>query len=524
MALLAAGCGSSNNTPPTVVPTPTAAPSSTPTATPVRTASPTPTAACASPSASPTATVSAIDFSPQNPVINNPVLPGGTASPAVITVTLTPYDDSGNPIAPDNQHPLYVNVFGAPDGALAQTSWTLTSGTSFQIAYTGQYMPDDLLLEAWMAIPGGGSPTAGEYSIGTTLIVRHNRQSPPGCSYQSASYSVGTNCTPGTLPGDCSNLTASNGIRVQAGIGASPSVFHGYTVDTGSLGVLVPQSDVPPATMTPGETQVVGPAGPGVKYYDSNGGATYHGQYWLAPVSFVLSDGKTVTTHPIKILVVPDTNPLHYLGIGFDRNSTEVGDYFDSPADNAFLNVNDLAHGSDLSQGYAITPTAITLGVTSSQGFETTPLTPNQCVPGDYAGAAGCFSFPTQSASFCGTMLMDTGIGDMYLNLHPGLRPPGLNQCDSGGNCVVPDNTPVQINSGQSMVMPPMCYRFNVGAPNPAPITPEPATVHWATSSDPTMEFVNTGRHPLAWFTYLYDASCGQIGFKPNSSYVATCD
>jgi hypothetical protein len=73
--------------------------------------------------------------------------------------------------------------------------------------------------------------------------------------------------------------------------------------------------------------------------------------------------------------------------IGFDRNSTKRGDYFNSPADNAFLNVTDgNANGSDVSAGYTITPSLIMLGVTSTLGFHTTPLSPNQCVAGDYTG------------------------------------------------------------------------------------------------------------------------------------------
>lgn len=48
-----------------------------------------------------------------------------------------------------------------------------------------------------------------------------------------------------------------------------------------------------------------------------------------------------MTTHPIKILVLPDSDPLNYMGIGFDRNSTKRDDYFNSPADNAFLNITD---------------------------------------------------------------------------------------------------------------------------------------------------------------------------------------
>jgi hypothetical protein len=96
-------------------------------------------------------------------------------------------------------------------------------------------------------------------------------------------------------------------------------------------------------------------------------------------------------------------------------------------------------------------------------------------------------------------MLMDTGIGDMYLNLRRDARPAGLNQCTSGENCVVPDLTVVQINSGKSTAAPRMCYQFATNATNSPPITPEPSSVNWSMSaSDSTMKFVNTGRHPLA--------------------------
>jgi hypothetical protein len=82
-------------------------------------------------------------------------------------------------------------------------------------------------------------------------------------------------------------MTSSAGIQIQAAISASPGTFHQYTVDTGSLGVLVPQRQVPAANPTPGETQIIGRAGPAVKYYDSKGGHTFNGQYWLAPVTFL---------------------------------------------------------------------------------------------------------------------------------------------------------------------------------------------------------------------------------------------
>jgi|SRR5208282_1204620 len=505
----------------------------TPTATATTCPTPVATSTCSVPTGTPT--VSAINFLPSNPAIDNPQTQGSTTRARTITVKMVPYDTQGRKISPGRHNPLQVTIFGAPSGVITPATMTITSGRKFSFRYNGAYLPNDLVMEAWIKNPVP-SETLGVYSIGTTLILRANRQTPTDCTYQIASFAMGTNCPSGTVAGDCSNLTQPNGIQISAAIGPVPSgaptsSFQQYTVDTGSLGLLVPQNQVPAANPVPGETQIIGPGGPGLKFYDSNGGTCYQGQYWLAPVTFGLSSNggtmtNTVTTHPVRILVVPDKHPLNYLGVGYDRNTTSSGDYFDSPADNAFLNLTDAASGADISPGYTITPTLITLGVTSSAGFNTTPLQANQCVAGDYLTGAGCFSFPALSpeeGSFCGTMLMDTGIGDMYLNLYAPLWP--SRYCDGG---LVPNGTLVQINSGASTTSPPMCYRYTVDnddpTPVPTPITPAPSITNCIENpTDTTIKFINTGRHPLAWFNYLYDATCGQVGFMPNEEYQATC-
>jgi hypothetical protein len=491
------------------------------------------TSTCSVPVGTPT--ISAINFSPANPTLNNPLTPETTSKPKRVTVKLFAYGTDGKRILPTHKRPLQILIFGAPTGVISPTSTTLTSGAKFQFEYGGAYLPNDLVLEAWMKNPEA-SQTMGVYSIGSTLILRANRQSPESCSYQTASFGLATDCPAGSTPGDCPNMTSPAGIQIQAAIGRLASgtqtgAFHSYTVDTGSLGTLVPQSQVPSVNLTPGETLVVGPGGPGLKYYDSNGGTCYQGQYWLAPVTFGLSSSggtmtSTVTTHPVKVLVVPDSHPLDYMGVGFDRNSTASGDYFNSPADNAFLNLTDEANGSDISPGYSITPSQITLGVASAEGFESTPLQANQCVAGDYVTAPGCFRFPalpTSQGSFCGTLLMDTGIGDMYMNLGTDFFPKGY--CESG---LVPDGTVVQINSGTDVTSP-TCYQYtvenSVPSPVPTPITPAPSITNCigGDSSGGPLMFVNTGRHPLSWFTYLYDAACGQVGFLPNPDYQKTC-
>ncbi len=505
----------------------------TPTATATICPTPAPTSTCSAPTGTPT--VSAINFLPPNPTIDNPEAQGSMTRARTITVKMMPYDTEGRKISPSGRNPLYVTIFGAPSGTISQTTIKITSGRKFSFRYNGGYLPNDLVMEAWIKNPNP-SETLGVYSIGTTLILRTNRQSPTDCTYQTASFAMSTDCPSGTVPGSCSNMTQPNGIQISAAIGLVPSgaptsSFEQYTVDTGSLGLLVPQKQVPAANPSPGETQIIGPGGPELRYYDSNGGTCYQGQYWLAPVTFGLSSNggtmtNTVTTHPVRILVVPDSHPLNYLGVGYDRNTTTSGDYFDSPADNAFLNLTDTASGTDISPGYTITPTQITLGVTSSAGFNTTPLQANQCVAGDYLTSAGCFSFPALSpeeGTFCGTMLMDTGIGDMYLNLYAPLWP--AHYCESG---LVPNGTVVQINSGTSTSSPPMCYRYavnnDVPTPEPTPVTPAPSITNCIENpTDTTIKFVNTGRHPLAWFDYMYDAACGQVGFMPNADYQATC-
>ncbi|HUA36517.1 MAG TPA: hypothetical protein VMA09_23125 [Candidatus Binataceae bacterium] len=489
------------------------------------------TSTCSVPVGTPT--ISAINFSPANPTVSNPPSTGTKAKAATITVQLTAFDTTGKQISPSRTRPIEVMVFGAPAGAVLPTSQKITSGSTASFRYSGAYLANDLVLEAWIKNPKP-SQTLGVYSLGSTLILRTNRQSPSSCTYQSTSYPMNTDCPAGTIPGDCPNMTSGAGIRISAAVGklrvrSLTSKFHQYTVDTGSLGTLVPQDQVPSANPSPGEGMVVGPGGPGIRYYDSNGGTCYQGQYWLAPMTFGLAskgDKMTsqVSTHPIRILVVPDSHPLNYMGVGFDRNATTTGDYFDSPADNAFLNLTNTKNGSDISPGYNITPTQIRLGITSDSGFDTDALTPNQCVGGDYVTAPGCISFPALAPGgvFCGTVLMDTGIGDMFINIGSSSWPKGY--CQGG---LVPDDTQVQINSGTDTSSP-ACYSYAVNnsnpSPAPTPVTPAPSISNCIENhQDETSMFVNTGRHPLSWFTYLFDATCGQVGFMPNAQYEQTC-
>ncbi len=95
------------------------------------------------------------------------------------------------------------------------------------------------------------------------------------------------------------------------------------------------------------------------------------------------------------VLVLSAGQTLRYLGIGFNRENFTYEDLFQTPADNAFLHLTDKSNGTDISPGYQIGAASITLGITSTSGYNLIPLTPMGAqVPGEYDDAAGCFNFP----------------------------------------------------------------------------------------------------------------------------------
>jgi len=82
-------------------------------------------------------------------------------------------------------------------------------------------------------------------------------------------------------------IISGNGLTLGAAIGYDNAVsgdLKDFTVDTGSLGAIVPVGDLGP--------DAIGPGGPGVKFYDSSGN-TFTGNYYLAPVSFAVKAGNS---------------------------------------------------------------------------------------------------------------------------------------------------------------------------------------------------------------------------------------
>ncbi len=440
--------------------------------------------------------------------VNNPT--GGTPNAAQqFTLKMTACNSQGQPLLPSAANPLHIAVYGAPAGVITPTSATTSTG-SITLTYSGQSFPNNMTINAWIT-----DSTNQGAALGVTQILKQNT---PTCSYGATSYNVPLT---GTLP---------NALQVSADVGydttASTSTLKTYTLDTGSLGVVVPKSELPQ------NGNVIGPGPVGVKYYDSSGN-TYSGNYYLAPVRVQLASG-AVETQPIMVLGInkayctgdaskachttPPTPDLHYIGVGFNRNSTTTGDLFNSPAYNAFLHITNTNNGTDVTPGYYLTPndtntaTGLTLGITGVTGYNVINLSPNSAVPGDFLPQAGCFTFPGSPTpnQFCGTALLDVGIDYMFIDLPKAQWPAGT--YDSNNR--VPAGINMSILMGV-VSAPSMQYSYTTVQSNPPAGTATPAYVQWEDTTASGSVFVNTGRRPLYIYDYLYNGQCGQVGFQP---------
>jgi hypothetical protein len=282
-----------------------------------------------------TVQISTVVFSPAVVKLSNPTQLEASARPQNIRLRLQAYDAFGNPVTPSKKNPITVNIYGAPTGTISPTSASITSGDSIKLTYNGQFFPNPITVEAYTANDGVGGQAIGV----TQLLQRHKVPT----AYCSKNFVIPFDCSGEPDPA-CANDNIAGGLRVVSAIGYNNPTqqnLQDFTIDTGSLGAIVPLKDLGP--------DAIGPAGPGVMFYNSSGN-TFAGSYYLAPISLKQSDGTIVQTSPILVLAVdagfcapgypkcasPGTD-IHYLGVGFNRNSTTAGDAFDSPADNAFF-------------------------------------------------------------------------------------------------------------------------------------------------------------------------------------------
>lgn len=469
-------------------------------------------------------------FSPSVTELDNPTTLYGANPSSQFTIQANAFDAKGNPLAPTKSNPLHLEVYGAPDGVITPTSTKITSGNSAIFTYNGEFFPNNIVINGWIADPKGGD------AIGVTQLLQLNQ--PPCATTGTQDYSVPL---VSTLPGPL-KIKAAVGYTTAA---AAKGHLTKYTIDTGSLGVIVTTGDLP--TKGAAGTMAIGPAGRGVKCYDSSNKA-YFGNYYLSPVDIQVTSGSSTTTAQTIPIVVLGANkyckvsdctslkqiscdknsPIHYMGVGFNRNSTTAGDLFDSPAENAFLHLTDRSNGTDINPGYILSPsdhttlTGLTLGISDTSGYNLINLTPNANLPGDWQAQPACYSFPDLPApnQFCtdvhdnnATALLDVGISEMFLDLPFAQRPTGSYDAANPKDLKVPAGLRMNVLMG-SAGNPAMSYTFTTVQPPTYPSGPAPTYSQWFDTTKTGSIFVNTGRRPLNSFDYLYGGQCGLVGFK----------
>lgn len=435
-----------------------------------------------------------ITVSPQT--LENPASQGAASAPQTITVTVNAQDASGSAIAANAlANPISLTVYGpSPNPVVSPQSATVDAAGKATFTYTGGYFENAMTIAA----------VSGTASATTQLVPKH-----PACTIPDGD--TGFPISIGTPDG---NLKSGWMMNIKVG---KEGVAKAVEVDTGSRGLVFPRSKI--------GADAIGPGAAGQMEYTSDG-KIFHGHYFLAPITLD-AGGKNVETVPVEVLGVEyqtcdpkfpkckvdaSVDNMGNMGVAFDRPESSGG-----PDTNPFLQLKDVLEGRSHA-GYIITKDGITLGLSADRaaGFSTMKLDPAQPVPGraffpgDWTQPPVCFSFPKYGTTqYCGQMLMDTGIGSMIVNLPPDQRPTEIATADP-----LPDGLEIKI-AAPDQSAPVMDYSFTLGD-DTNPMAPtasaEDPAARWADAS--SIPSVNTGRHVVAGYDYMYDASCGRIGYK----------
>lgn len=204
-------------------------------------------------------------------------------------------------------------------------------------------------------------------------------------------------------------------------------------------------------------------------------------------------------------------------GIGFNRTGSTASNR-DNQRYDAFFNLSQMQAGSMVA-GFIIKPTGVQLGLTQeTTGFAYTNLVPtgNARVTGsppDWQAPMGTIEYQHRTYWY-GQVVIDTGISHGILTLPKQPRtgnnvdyPLTVNLLNSNGG------VSYRINSKPGNILRPSADGY--GASGIAWFAPLSGLF---TENDYPYQsqFFNTGRNVLNAFEYLYDASNGYLGLKPN--------
>ena len=286
-------------------------------------------------------------------------------------------------------------------------------------------------------------------------------------------------------------------LKVKASVNGG--TVSSYTVDTGSVGLVVPAAEIPNI-----------PAGaPSGSLTYSSSGLKLTGVWATLPISFpqaVNVTGANVGAQAtVPVLAVTEANCTgsgvnsgkcrgkipHMLGVGFGRGTTERT----SPDHNPLLNLTEMAAGT-MRRGYLIGRGGLSLGLTGSNATGAWTMqslidagTPAAGAHHDWMMLAGGFTLGSDKRE--GRVLIDTGLLNMIVE-------------DRG----LPSSGQVEAGTEMTIALGSVSYRFGVGDGG----AQTPSRVDYARASHGA--FVNTGLRVLGRYDVLFDADGGYLGLR----------
>jgi hypothetical protein len=336
--------------------------------------------------------------------------------------------------------------------------------------------------------------------------------------------------------------------------GGTPYKSQLVTIDTGSTGIVVSEQVVPPQLLQTGKQ---------APYFYSSSMDYFVGTEVQTSVRLPLNGaaGASVDTTPIGVRAVrctckinTSTKPtiptpsgsnaacdsydgspavggnagwslqscgnapasIGMMGVGFDRGGQ-------SSANNPFLNLQTQPGRS----GYVISPKGIQLGVTAANanGFKTVQLKPDATTGWQEPQVCVTLTPPATASqpakTMCGAMLVDTGIDYMFLTVPPSQRPANASQptsqpFDGAIRNIVPPGWTATVTVADQNNQNILNYSIAPAAPQQNALPPTQTVAVWA---DPTggNDF-NTGRRLINYAGYMFDNTCGRVGFQASAN------
>lgn len=300
------------------------------------------------------------------------------------------------------------------------------------------------------------------------------------------------------------------GLRLYVSIGGGKYIHS--VVDTGSEGILFSRQFLGADYMDTGSPFCL-------EYTSSKN--TYKGTWVWATVSFSSSrdpdsPGATVaSTVRMRVRAVDERNgetdsskiSTAMIGVGFDRDTSPgqkdtCGNLVPRNI-NPFLQLEDMA-SDNLREGFILdwSRRSIVLGLPS---VDDTTFTRISLIPRPYGWTAPLVTVALPDAHILlpdVILLMDCGIGNAIVQAPKNVEPPVADHLD-----------PVKAGQRVQVYMdglPQPLYRFTVGDEQSG----APAKLLWGHNLHDGMSFINTGRHALGQFDYLFDGERGILGFR----------